>query len=112
MFCIVQLHALMTRWYTTSAIRGNSLTADFGGHLETCPATGGIPNWPDVQNQQIPKSLQVSQNLNQAQSGYSSGASPSSEMDWSRIWLGMMGIAVLRLTMTAMMDDPVALCFT
>jgi hypothetical protein len=104
---------LPIRVYTTSAIRGNSLTSDFGGHLETCPASvGGIPNWPDVQDQQIPKSLQVSQNLNQNQAGSYSGASISMDMDWWRIWLGVMTVTVVRMTMTAMVDDPVDLCFT
>ena len=104
---------LPDRVYTTSAIRGNSLTSDFGGHLETCPASvGGIPNWPDVQDQQIPKSLQVSQNLNQNQAGSYSGASISMDMDWWRIWLGVMAVTVVRMTMTAMVDDPVDLCFT
>ena len=104
---------LPNRVYTTSAIRGNSLTSDFGGHLETCPASvGGIPSWPDVQDQQIPKSLQVSQNLNQNQAGSYSGASISMDMDWWRIWLGVMVVTVVRMTMTAMVDDPVDLCFT
>jgi hypothetical protein len=98
--------------YTTSAIRGNPLTEEFGSHLETCPATGGIPNWPDVQDQQIPSSLQVSQNLNQGQSGVSSGASLGIELDWWRIWMGILGLAVVRLTMIAMVEDPVDICFT
>jgi hypothetical protein len=104
---------LPDRVYTTSAIRGNTLTSDFGAHLENCPASvGAIPNWPDVQDQQIPKSLQVSQNLNQNQAGSYSGASISMNMDWWRIWLGVMTVTVVRMTMTAMVDDPVDLCFT
>jgi hypothetical protein len=104
---------LLVRVYTTSAIRGNSLTSDFGAHLETCPASvGAIPNWPDVQDQQIPKSLQVSQNLNQNQAGSYSGASISMDMDWWRIWLGVLAVTVVRMTMTAMLEDPVDLCFT
>jgi hypothetical protein len=104
---------LLVRVYTTSAIRGNSLTSDFGAHLETCRASvGAIPNWPDVQDQQIPKSLQVSQNLNQNQAGSYSGASIGMNMDWWRIWLGVMTVTVVRMTMTAMVDDPVDLCFT
>ena len=101
------------RVYTTSAIRGNSLTSDFGGHLETCPASNGtIPNWPDVQDQQIPKSLQVSQNLNQNQAGSYSGASIGMAMDWWRIWLGVMAVSIVRLSVSEMVDDPVDLCFT
>jgi hypothetical protein len=65
-----------------------------------------------VKDQQIPSSLQVSQNLNQGQSGVSSGASLGIELDWWRIWMGILGLAVVRLTMTAMVEDPVDLCFT
>jgi hypothetical protein len=33
-------------------------------------------------------------------------------MDWWRIWLGVMAVTVVRMTMTAMVDDPVDLCIT
>jgi hypothetical protein len=36
----------------------------------------------------------------------------SSELDWWRIWSGMMGLAVVRMSLAAMMDDPVDLWFT
>jgi hypothetical protein len=97
-----------------SSIRGKPLTQDFGSHLAICPPSGGIPNWPDVQDEQIPTSLQVSQNPNQVGSdsssgGYFSGSEKS--MDWCRIWLGVMGVIVVRAGLAAMVDDPVDLCF-
>jgi hypothetical protein len=36
----------------------------------------------------------------------------SSKLDWWRIWLGVMGLAVVRMSLAAMVDDPVDLCFT
>jgi hypothetical protein len=84
-----------------SSIRGKPLTQDFGSHLAICPPSGGIPNWPDVQDEQIPTSLQVSQNPNQV----------GMDLDWCRIWLGVMGVIVVRAGLAAMVDDPVDLCF-
>ncbi|WVQ84601.1 hypothetical protein IAT38_006756 [Cryptococcus sp. DSM 104549] len=52
--------------YTTPSIRGQDLTTSLGDHLKnSCPAdpdTGSTVNWDDVEDQQIPDALQVSQN--------------------------------------------------
>ena len=34
------------------------------------------------------------------------------DMDWWRIWLGVMAVTVVRMTISAMVDDPVDLCLT
>jgi hypothetical protein len=100
-----------------SAVRGNSLTKDFGSHLEACPANGGIPNWPDIQNEQIPTSLQVSQNPNAVGSdsssgGMFSGSEKSMDLDWWRIWIGLMGVLVVRMGLIAIVNDPIDICLT
>lgn len=107
-----------------SAIRGHGVTQLFGNHLQTCPAQqGGIPNWPDVQDQQIPSSLQVNQNVQQGGGGsggggssssssgslFSSSATATAETDWSRIWMGVAGLAVVRIGLMAIWDDPTEL---
>ncbi|KAK8853301.1 hypothetical protein IAR55_004005 [Kwoniella newhampshirensis] len=61
--------------YTIPSIRGSSLTNAFGDHLKNdCPndpTYGSAVNWADVEDQQIPDSLQVSQNTNQTSSSAS-----------------------------------------
>lgn len=113
--------------FVYSTIRGQSVTNTIGNHLQTCPNTG-LPNWPDVQDQQIPSSLQVSQNANQgadpgssnSYSGSDSGSSSSSssssgffssgatslDVDWIRIYMGVAGVLVVRIGLMAMFYDP------
>lgn len=50
------------RQYTIPRIRGQALTNLLGSHLHNdCKSTGTMPNWDDVENQEIPPSLQVQQ---------------------------------------------------
>nr|XP_031861667.1 uncharacterized protein CI109_002897 [Kwoniella shandongensis]KAA5528739.1 hypothetical protein CI109_002897 [Kwoniella shandongensis] len=65
--------------YTIPSIRGQALTNALGDHLKNdCPQDptyGGVVNWGDVEDQQIPDALQVSQNT-QSANGVSSSANP------------------------------------
>lgn len=116
--------------FVFSTIRGQSVTNTIGNHLQTCPNTGS-PNWPDVQDQQIPSSLQVNQNVNQgadpelsgssgssgsslgssdtssssSSSGFFSSGATSLDVDWARVYLGVAGVMVVRIGLMAMFDD-------
>ena len=46
------------------AIRGTPVTQAFGNHLQN-DCTGNLPDWSNVQDEQIPDSLQVDQNTQQ-----------------------------------------------
>lgn len=111
---------LLSRVFVFSTIRGQSVTNTLGNHLQTCP-NQGVPNWPDVQDQQIPSSLQVNQNQNQgadsadsysdsssssSSSGFFSSGAASLDIDWARIYLGVAGVLVVRIGLMAMFDDP------
>ena len=69
-----------TRIFLIAKIRGDSITSALGQHLENdCGDTDGV-EWANVQDQQIPSSLQVQQNTNTA-----SGAEKGLGLNWRKL---------------------------
>lgn len=89
-FFPTELHPILPRQYTIPSIRGKTLTETFANHLkDDCPSledggdnsTGSV-DWSDVDDQQIPDSLEVSQTT-------TSGV----EIGVGAVWMAGVGVA-------------------